>query len=106
MAAMRLADVTLWHSTLALGVVALAFVSAHVLHRLLLSPLRHVPGPLHARLVGAGDFFHKIAARRSVRANGIVLVALAHFCQVWIDALHERYGPIVLVSPNLVRCIL
>jgi hypothetical protein len=57
-----------------------------VLYRILFSPVRHIPGPLSSRITGFGDWANFLVGRRSA----------------WIAGLHDRYGPVVLISPILV----
>ena len=57
--------------------------------RIFLNPLRHVPGPLYSRYTGAWLKFHIARGRR------------LHY----IHEQHERYGPIVRISPSEVSVV-
>jgi hypothetical protein len=54
------------------------------LDQLLRSPLRHIPGPLPAKLTAQWLFWIGVAGRRSS----------------YLHRLHQRYGPVVRVGPN------
>lgn len=58
-------------------------------YRVFLSPIAHIPGPLLAKLTYGYEFFYDVINRGQY---------------IWkIRQLHERYGPIVRISPHEVH---
>ncbi|KAL2132356.1 hypothetical protein VTI74DRAFT_3927 [Chaetomium olivicolor] len=70
---------------LALSAASLAiYVAGHILHNLLLHPLRHYPGPL---VMGATRWGYSLRHMSGTLAFDML-------------ALHRRYGPVVRIAPN------
>ncbi|KKA26864.1 hypothetical protein TD95_002446 [Thielaviopsis punctulata] len=70
-------------STAVLAGIGLAFFLIKFLSRLA-SPLRKVPGPFYTRLSRLPLRYHEMNANRTL----------------WIDSLHQKYGPVVRIAPN------
>ncbi|EON67623.1 hypothetical protein W97_06766 [Coniosporium apollinis CBS 100218] len=56
----------------------------YIFYAVFLSSLRHVPGPLIAKLTGNWLLFIELAGKRTTT----------------VHALHKRYGPVVCIAPN------
>lgn len=69
------------------GLLAFALL-ALISYRLLLSPLKHIPGPLSCRLTSLWTYLHSYLGDEATL----------------ITSLHNAYGPVLLVAPNEV-CI-
>ncbi|KAH9825987.1 Cytochrome-P450, partial [Teratosphaeria destructans] len=62
----------------------LTLLTLHLLHRLLRSPLRHLPGPWHTLLTPLWLWSHAYTGDESTQ----------------ITRLHRRYGPVVRLAPH------
>ncbi|KAJ5368155.1 benzoate 4-monooxygenase cytochrome p450 [Penicillium cataractarum] len=67
-----------------LGTSFLAFVLYRLVHRLLVSPLSKIPGPLSLK---ATSIFNKYYELRGQKRE-------------WLHELHSRYGEVVTIGPN------
>ncbi|KAH6643100.1 cytochrome P450 [Boeremia exigua] len=76
-------------SLVPLAVVILLFFVSRAIYRLWLSPLAHIPGPKIAALTSWYCAYHDI-----VRGGQYVWI---------IEAMHQKYGPIVRIRPNVVH---
>ncbi|KAM0791528.1 hypothetical protein ACM66B_005977 [Microbotryomycetes sp. NB124-2] len=75
------------HLALAIGAVYACVFVFRIIYNAFISPLSTVPGPFICKFSGGPEFFNTlIRPRRSV----------------WIYQLHQRYGPVVRISPNTV----
>ena len=63
---------------------SLTSLAAYIIYRTYLDPLSHVPGPLICRLTSFWCWGHSFVGDESRQ----------------IQALHERYGPVVRIAPN------
>ena len=68
------------------GTLVVAFIVYTVVQALFFSKLRHVPGPILHRFTSLPHIIHVVRGDRIQ----------------WLDALHTKYGDVVLLEPNFV----
>ncbi|KAF4999152.1 hypothetical protein FDECE_11580 [Fusarium decemcellulare] len=67
-----------------LSILGLFYVATKIFCRVILSPLRHIPGPKSTRFTGAAVWFASIQRRRVYK----------------LQELHAKFGPVVRIGPN------
>lgn len=74
-------------SSTLVGVGVVSLLAIHILYSLLFHPLRHIPGPFLSRISPLPLYYSSYIGTEATH----------------IHALHEKYGPIVLIAPNSVH---
>lgn len=67
-----------------LGTSFLAFVLYRLVHRLFVSPLSKIPGPLSLKATSIFNKYHELRGHK----------------REWLHELHSRYGEVVTIAPN------